>query len=49
MTFLHMLLSGMENYERKLNPLPKPVYTYLSGSAFLVTLTPPNKKSFKVK
>ena len=25
------------------------IYTYLSGSAFLANLIPPNKQSFKVK
>ena len=36
MTFLPKFSSGNENSERKSNPIPKPLYTYLSGSAFLV-------------
>ena len=35
--------------EGELNPIPKPVYTYLPGSAFLANLTPQNKQYFKVK
>ena len=31
------------------NPIPEPIYEYLSGSAFLVNLAPPNKQIFKVK
>ena len=38
-----------ENSERELNPIPQTLYTYLSGSAFLVNLAPPNKQPFKVK
>ena len=49
MTFLPMLPSGNENSERESNLIPYPVYTYLSGSAFLTNLTPPNKQSFTVK
>ena len=49
MTFLPMLPSSNENSERELNPIPQPVYKYLSGSAFLAHLRPPNKQSFKVK
>ena len=49
MTFLPMLPSGNENSKRESNPIPKPVYTYLSGSAFLAKLTPPSKQSFKIK
>ena len=49
MTFLPVLPSGNENYERDLNPIPFQVYTYLSRSALLAHLAPPNKQSFKVK
>ena len=49
MTFLPTRRSGNENSERESNPIPYPVYTYLSGSAFLANLTSPNKQSFKVK
>ena len=37
------------NTEREWNPIPFPIYTYLSGSVFLVNLTAANKQSFKVK
>ena len=33
----------------KENTIPYQLYTYLSRSAFLANLTPPNKQSFKVK
>ena len=49
MTFLPALLSGNENSERKLNPIPQPAYMYLFESAFLANLTPKNKQSLKVK
>ena len=49
MTFLSMLPSGNENSERESNPILEPLYTYLSGSAFLANLTSPNRQSFKVK
>ena len=49
MKFLPMLLPGHENSECKSNPIPQPVYTYLSGSAFLGNVTPLNQQSFKVK
>ena len=49
MTFLPTLPSGNENSERESIPIPVPLYTYLSGSAILANLTPPNKQSFKVK
>ena len=38
---------GYENAERKSNPIPQ--NTYLSGSAFLGYLTPPDQQSFKLK
>ena len=44
MTFFSMLPSGNKNSERKLNQIPYPVYTCLSGSAFLVSFTDPNKQ-----
>ena len=44
-----MLPSGNENSEHESNPIPQTVYTYLSGSAFLANLAPPNKQSFKAK
>ena len=31
------------------NPMPKPLYLYLSQSVFSVSFTNPNKQSFKVK
>ena len=43
MTFLLMLPSGNENSEHKSNSIPQPLYTYLSGSAFLVNSPPQNK------
>ena len=43
-----MLPSDNKNSERKSNPMPYPLYLYLSGSAFLVSYTAPNKKSFKI-
>ena len=42
-------MSGNGNSERELDPIPRPLYKYLSGSAFLANLTYPNKQSFKVK
>ena len=44
-----MLPSGNENSEREPNPIPLPVYKYLSGSAFLVSLTDSNKQLTHVK
>ena len=35
MTFLPTLTSGNEISEHESNPIPQPVYKYLSGSAFL--------------
>ena len=49
MALLPTLPSGNENSERTSNLIPQPVYTYLSGSAFLANVTPPNEQSFKVK
>ena len=47
MISLPTLPSGNENSECEWNPVPKSLY--LSRSAFLANLTPPNKQSFKVK
>ena len=44
MTFLPKLPQGTENSECESNPILYPPHTYLSGSAFLANLTPPNKK-----
>ena len=49
MKFSPMLLSGNENSEDESNPIQYKLYTYLTGSAFLVNLTPRNKQFFKVK
>ena len=46
MTFLPKLKSGNENSERESNPIPEPLYTHLSGSAFLVQSIQV-KKAFK--
>ena len=48
-TFLPTLPSGKEYFPRVWNPISKPLYKYLSGSVFLVNLTPPNKQLPKVK
>ena len=48
MTFLPTLPSGNECFICVLNPIPLPLYTYLSGSAFLANLTPPNNQLFNV-
>ena len=44
MTFFLMVPSGNENSERESNPMPKPLYLYLSRLAFLVNFTDPNKQ-----
>ena len=49
MTFFLMVLSGNENSEGESNPMPKPMYLYLSRSAFLVSFTDPNKQLPNVK
>ena len=49
MTFLPMLPSVNENSERESNPMPYPLYLYLSESAFLVSFTDSNKQLFNVK
>ena len=49
MTFLPQWKFESEKSESKSNPLSLPLYTYLSGSAFLINLRPPNKQSFKAK
>ena len=49
MIFLATLPSANENFEYKSNPIPQPLHTYISGSAFFANLTPINKRPFKVK
>ena len=44
-----MLRSVNENFDQKSNPMSKPLYLYLFGSAFLVSFTEPNKQLFNVK
>ena len=43
-----MLPSINESSERESHPMLQPLYLYLSGSAFLVSFTDPNKQSFNV-
>ena len=45
MTFFSVLPSVNENCERESNPMPQSLCLYLSGPAFLVSLTDPNKRS----
>ena len=40
---------GNENFERAWNPIPEPLYAYLSGSEFLVNFKDPNKQLPNVK
>ena len=49
MTFLPQLPSGYENCERASNPVPQPIYPYLSGLAFLANITALNKQLPNVK
>ena len=49
MIFLATLPSANENFEYKSNPIPQPLHTYISGSAFFANLTSINKRRFKVK
>ena len=49
MTFFRILPSDNKNSEHELNPVPYPLYLYLSVSAFLVSFTVPNNQSFRVK
>ena len=49
MTFLPKLPAHNENCESASNPVPWPIYGYLSISAFLVTFTDPNKQLPNVK
>ena len=49
MTFFPMLPSVNENSERESNPMLRPLYLYLSGSAFLVSFTDSHKQFFNVK
>ena len=48
-TFFPMLLFVIEECERESNPMPKVLYLYSSGSAFLVSSTDPNKRLYIVK
>ena len=41
---LSQLLSGNKKCERVSNPLPKPLYPYTSGLAYLVNFTTSNKQ-----
>ena len=49
MTIFPMVPSVNESSERESNPILEPLCLYLSGSAFLVTFTDPNKQYFNVK
>ena len=49
MTFLPKSKFGSKKSERELDPIPQPIYMYLSGLAFLVNLTPPDKQFLNVK
>ena len=49
MVFLLQLKFEIEKSERESNPTAYFEKEHLSGSAFLVTLTAPNKESFRVK
>ena len=44
MTFFPVLPSVNKNSERESNPMSQSLDLYLSGSAFLVSFTNPNKK-----
>ena len=44
-----MLPSINGNSEWESNPMLKPLYLYLCGSAFLVSLTDPDKQFFNVR
>ena len=44
-----MLPSVNGNSERESNPMPWPLYLYLSGSAFLTSFTDPNKQLLNAK
>ena len=48
MTIFPMLPSLNKSPKRESNPVPSPVYMYLTGSAFLDNLTPQIKQSFKL-
>ena len=49
MTFFTRLPSVYKNSEQKSNHIPRPLYLYLSGSAFLVSFTDPDKQFLNVK
>ena len=44
-----MLPSGKEYSPRESNPMPYPVYLYLSRSVFLISSSDPNKQLLSVK
>ena len=48
-TFLPNSLFYDERNKRWSNPVPHPVWKYLSESKYLFNLTAPNKQSFNVK
>ena len=48
-TFLLMLLSDNENSERESNPIPEPVYIYLSQLTLFDSFIALNEQSFRVK
>ena len=48
-TFPHMLLPVNENSERESYHMSQALYLYLTGPAFLVSLTDPNKQLPNVK
>ena len=49
MTFLPMRPSINEYSEQETNPMPWPLYLYLSRSAFLVSFKNPNKQLFNLR
>ena len=49
MTFFPKFPSVNKSSEQASNPMPKPLYLYLSRSAFLVSFTNPNKELPNVK
>ena len=44
-----MLPSVNEHFEPESNPMPQPLYLYLSEPAFLFRFTYPNKQFFNLK
>ena len=49
MTFLPRLPPVNKKSERESNPMLQPLYLYLTGSAFLVSFTDPNKQLSNMK